>query len=67
MKFAHSASAAPDFAGLDPGCGHGTAHQAMLRRRPELHSQKDLQLEYTAVYWEALGRRRRRRKKKEDW
>ena len=24
--------------GLDPGCGHGTAHQAMLRQRPMCHN-----------------------------
>ena len=24
----------PGFAGLDPGCGHGTTPQAMLRWRP---------------------------------
>ena len=32
VKFTRSASAAWGFASLDPGCGHGTAHQAMLRR-----------------------------------
>ena len=31
------------------------------------HKQKDLQLEYTAVRWGALGRRRRKEKKREDW
>ena len=30
VKFAHSTSAAPGFAGSDPGCGHGTAWQAVL-------------------------------------
>ena len=34
VKFARSASVAQDFAGLDPGHRHGTAHQAMLRQRP---------------------------------
>ena len=34
VKFTCSASAAQDFAGLDPGRGHGTASQAMLRQRP---------------------------------
>ena len=33
VKFVHSASAAWGFAGLDPGHGHGTTHQAMLRLR----------------------------------
>ena len=44
VKFGHSASAAQGFAGLDPGCRHGTAHQAMLRQHPACHNQKDLQL-----------------------
>ena len=47
VKFAFSASAVQGFAGLDPGHGHGTTHQAMLRRHPTCHNQKDLQLEYT--------------------
>ena len=34
VKFMHSALAAQGFAGLDPGHGHGAAHQAMLRRCP---------------------------------
>ena len=32
VKFTHSASAAQGFISLDPGRGHGTIHQAMLRR-----------------------------------
>ena len=38
VKFTCSAAVAQGFVGLDPGCGHGTAHQAMLRRRPTCHS-----------------------------
>lgn len=34
VKFPPSASLAQDFAGSDPGCGRGAAHQAMLRQRP---------------------------------
>ena len=34
VKFACSTLVALGFAGLDPGRGHGTAHQAMLRRHP---------------------------------
>ena len=34
VKFAHFAWAAQGFTGLDPGRRHGTARQAMLRRRP---------------------------------
>ena len=33
----HSASAAQGFASSDPGLGHGTAHQAMLRQHPTCH------------------------------
>ena len=31
VKFARSASVSQGFAGSDPACGHGTAHQAILR------------------------------------
>ena len=34
VEFTRSTLAAQGFAGSDPGCGHGTAHQAKLRRRP---------------------------------
>ena len=64
VKFTGSALAAQGFAGSDPGRGHGTT-QAMLRQRPTSHSQKDPQLEYTTMYWGAVGRRRGG--KKEDW
>ena len=36
VKFVHSALAAQGFASLDPGHGHGTAHQAMLRLHPHI-------------------------------
>ena len=49
VKFMRSTSAAQGFMGSDPGVGHGTAHQAMLRWCPTQHNQKDLQLEYTTV------------------
>ena len=32
----------PGFRHLDPGCGHGTAHKAMLRRGPKCHNQRYL-------------------------
>ena len=38
VKFARSALAAQGFTGSNPGCGHGTAYQAMLRRRPTCHN-----------------------------
>ena len=46
----HSASAAQGFAGSDLGHRRGTAHQAMLRRRPTCQNQKDPQLEYMTDY-----------------
>ena len=66
VMFACSILSAQGFTGLDPGRGHGTAPGAMLRRRPTQQNQKDLQLEYTAMYWVALRRRRRRKKKDEQ-
>ena len=38
VKFLCPASAAQGFASSDPGHGHGTAHQAMLSRRPACHN-----------------------------
>ena len=55
VKFTRSTVAAQGFAGSDPGRGHGTAHQAMLRWRPTCHNQRDLQLEYTTMYWGLWG------------
>ena len=49
------------FPGWEPGCRHGTTHQAMLRLRPTWFNWKDLQLEYTTRYWGPLGRRGRKR------
>ena len=34
VECVHSATAAPGFAGSDPGRGSSTAHQAMLRQCP---------------------------------
>ena len=38
VKFTLSALVAQGFAGSDPGHGHGTAHQAMLRQCPTCHN-----------------------------
>ena len=38
VEFTCSASAAQGFAGSDPGCRHGTTHQAMLRQHPACHN-----------------------------
>ena len=56
VGFTGSASAAPGFAGWDPSCGQGTAHQAMLRCHLTQPSQKDLELEYATMYWGLWGR-----------
>ena len=63
VNFTCSASAAEGFAGLDPGCGHGTSHQAMLRRLPHsttrgIHNQ-NIQL-CTGGLW---GEGRKQKKK----
>ena len=44
VKFTRSTSAAQGLAGLNPGRGHGTAHQAMLRWHPTCHNEEDSQL-----------------------
>ena len=64
VELVHSASLVQGLTGSDSRCRPSTAHQAMLRLRPTEHNQKELQLEYTTMYWGALGRRRRRRRKK---
>ena len=38
VKFMCSTSVAKGFTGSDPGCRHGTAHQAMWRRHPACHN-----------------------------
>lgn len=38
VKLARSAAAARGFIGSDPGRGHGTTHQAILRRHPTCHN-----------------------------
>ena len=61
-----SASAAQGFAGSDPGRGLGTTRQAMLRRHPTCHNQKDPQLKYATMFWGTLGRRRKKKKMATD-
>ena len=55
VKFAHSASAAQGFPGLDPGRGCGTACPAMLWRSPTCHNRRHAQLEYATMYWGPWG------------
>ena len=49
VKFTCSASAAQGFAGSDPGHGHDTIPQAMLRWHPTCRNQKDPQLKYATM------------------
>ena len=71
VKFSPSASAAQGFTGSDPGCGHGTAHQAMLRRHPTCHNWKDPQLKQniqlcTGGLWGEKGKMKSLKKKKKE-
>ena len=62
VKFAHSTSAAQGFAGLDPGHGHGTDHQAMPRWYHIKHNQRHSQLEYK-LYTGGFGEKTKKKKK----
>ena len=55
-----STLAAQGFTGSDPGCGPSTFHQAMLRWRPTKQNLKDLQQEYTSMYWGLWAEEKRR-------
>ena len=61
VRFARSAATAQ---GSDPGRGHGTSCQAMLRRRPTSHHQKDLQLGYTTMYRAGFGEIKQEKKER---
>ena len=62
----------PGFAGSDPGHGHGTARQAMLRWRPTCHNWKDPQL-YTGGLWgekgkiKSLKKEKKRKETENEW
>ena len=58
---ARSALVAQGFAGSDPGHRPSIPYQAILRQHPTKRNQNDLQLEYTTMYWGALGRRRKKK------
>ena len=64
VKFTHSTLAAKGFASLDPGHGHGTAQQGMLRWRPTQHNQRHSQLECTTMYWGDWGEEEGKNEKK---
>ena len=61
VKITHSAPVAQGFTSLDPGRGHGTTHQVMLRWHPTCHNLKDPQLKYTTMHWRDLGRKSRKK------
>ena len=46
-----SASVAQSFAGSDPGCGHSTARQAMVRWHPTCHIEGPTTEIYNYVLW----------------
>ena len=66
VKFTSSDSVAQGFTGLNPGHGHGTAHQAMLRQCPTCHNWRDPQLKYTIMYWGAYGEKKEKNLKKKQ-
>ena len=41
-----------------------TTRQAMLRRHPTCHNQKDPKLKYTTLYWGEFGEKKQKKKKK---
>ena len=55
VKSTRSASVAQGFTSSNPGPGHGTAHQTVVRRHPMCHNEKDPQLKIHAMYRGALG------------
>lgn len=70
VKFALSASAAQDFAGLHPERHPSTAHQAMLRWRPTCHNWKNPQLKCIQLcaggLWGEEGKIKSLKNKKEE-
>ena len=62
VKVRRSASVAQGSSSSDPGRGHGTAHQAMLRRRPPQQNEKDLQPEYATRHWGVFGEKKKKKK-----
>ena len=62
VKFTPSPPVAQGFASLDPGRGHGTARQAMLRCRPKQHSQRNSQLGYTTMYRGGFEEKKKKKK-----
>ena len=48
----------------NPGCGHGTAHRATLRRRPTYHSWKDPQLRVYNYVPESFREKKEKNKNK---
>ena len=57
-----SASAAQGFAGVDPGRGPSTAHQATVRQRSTWQNQKDLQLENITMYGGLWGEEEKKKR-----
>ena len=64
VGFVRSALVARGFAGSDPGRGHGTARQAMLRRCLTCHSWKDPQLKIHNCVPGGFGEKKEKKKSK---
>ena len=65
VKFMRSASAAQGLAGSDPGRRLAPLIRPCWGGVPHATTRRTHNIEYTTMYWGALGRKRRRRKK--DW
>ena len=63
VKSTHSALAAQSFAGSDPGCGHGTAHQAREAASHIPQPEGPTTRIYTYVLG-GFGKKKKKKKKK---
>ena len=49
------------FVGSNPGCGHGTAHQTLLRQHPTCHNWKDPQRRIYNYVLEGFGEKKEKK------
>ena len=66
VEFVHSASATQGFAGSDPGCGRGTAHQAMLRQRSHIARPGGPTTRIYSYVLGGFGEKKKEKEKKKD-
>ena len=62
VKFVHSDSAAQGFAGLDPGCGHGTARSGHAETESLMPQLEGLTTEIYNYVLGALGEKKQKTK-----